>query len=64
MICKRCGKKTNVWTVSMFNTDECCVECINKEKEHPDYERALEEERRQCMMGNYNFQGIGKPSDL
>lgn len=64
MICKRCGKETDVWTVSMFNTEECCLDCINKEKQHPDYERAREEENRQCRLGNFNFEGIGKPADL
>lgn len=64
MICQRCGKETNRFRMSMFNTDECCPECIAKEQEHPLYKTARETERNEVLNGNYNFAGVGKPSDL
>ena len=64
MKCERCSKIINVWKMSFFNTDKCCMECIKKEKGHKLYKKAVEEEYRQCKMGNYNFKGIGLPNDL
>jgi hypothetical protein len=48
----------------MFNTDVICMDCKDKEKEHPDYDKAHEAEVDQIRSGNYSFQGIGKPADL
>lgn len=64
MICKRCKKETNVWRTSMFNTDDICPECIEKEKTHPDYPKAREAEHKAVLAVDYNFPGIGKPDDL
>ena len=64
MICERCGKETIMYTVSMFNTQEICTECMEKEQAHPDYERAVAADRAACMSGDYNFCGIGLPADL
>jgi hypothetical protein len=38
--------------------------CDKKERAHPDFKRAQEIERKAVQAGNYNFGGIGKPSDL
>ena len=62
--CDRCGIKTSITTMSMFNTDHCCLECINKEKKHPDYKYATQMELLAIQTGNYNFQGVGLPDDL
>lgn len=63
-ICDRCGKDTGVTVVSMFNTDVLCLECKRKERSHPDYDRAASVERTAVRAGDFNFPGIGKPSDL
>jgi len=50
--------------MSMFNEDILCMECKEKEKQHPDYNKAVDAEAAQVRAGNYNFKGIGKPADL
>ncbi len=62
--CDRCHKPSNITTMSRFNTDTICITCQDKEKQHPDYNRAVEVEMSEVRKGNYNFKGIGKPSDL
>ena len=39
MFCQRCGKETNTHIMSMFNTDDICTECKDKEIEHPHYKK-------------------------
>jgi hypothetical protein len=55
MKCDRCGKETNWFTVSMFNTDNICMECKAKEKKHPNYRKAVEADMAEIRKGNYNF---------
>jgi recombinational DNA repair protein (RecF pathway) len=62
--CSRCGTNTSVITMSYFNTDMICMECDKAEQAHPAYEEAKEKELEQCRMGNFNFEGIGKPEGL
>lgn len=62
--CDRCGKKTWVTIMSMFNTQEICMDCKDKEEQHPGYEAAREAESRAVRRGDYNFHGVGKPDDL
>lgn len=50
--------------MSIFNTQTCCLECIEEEKMHKDYERARRTELEEVKNGNYNFEGIGLPKDL
>jgi hypothetical protein len=50
--------------MSLFNTDMCCVDCIETERAHPDFPRARDEELKQLQAGNYNFPGVGLPPDL
>lgn len=64
MTCDRCGKETLIHTMSMFNTDVICMDCKEREKEHPQYVDAVEADNDQIRAGNYNFPGIGKPADL
>jgi len=62
--CDRCHKPTTTTMMSIFNTDYCCMECLDNEKKHPKYDEARDEELRQVQAGNYNFPGIGLPKDL
>jgi len=64
MICDRCKNQTYVLTMSYFNTDMICEECRTKERAHPLFEHAREEENKAVRGGNYNYPGIGKPKDL
>ena len=62
MKCDRCGKETNMHTMSMFNTDNICMACKDEERKHPRYKEALEAEYAACKAGNMNFAGIGWPA--
>lgn len=64
MKCGRCGKETDTFRMSRFNTDNLCPNCIKKEEAHPMYEEARRIEHEEVVKGNYNFPGIGKPDDL
>lgn len=59
MKCERCGKNTDMFTMSIFNTQYICMECKEKEKQHPRYEEAKRREYEEIKKGNYNFEGIG-----
>ena len=50
--------------MSLFNTQDICLECKNKEEQHPDYKEALRKDIEEINNGNFNFKGIGKPVDL
>ena len=63
-ICNRCLNKANPSIMSMFNEDILCMKCKDIEIKHPSYKQALEADIAEIKSGNYNFQGIGKPSDL
>jgi hypothetical protein len=58
-ICDRCGKETISTIVSMFNTDEICNECKEKERQEPRYKDAVAADEAAIRSGNYNFRGIG-----
>lgn len=62
--CDRCGKSVRALRMSMFCTEMCCQACLTKEKKHPKYKEAVEADRAACKEGNFNFPGIGRPSDL
>jgi hypothetical protein len=62
--CQRCFKETLATIMSRFNTDIICPECADTERAHPDYKRAQEAELAACKRGDYNFPGVGLPSDL
>jgi protein-arginine kinase activator protein McsA len=64
MRCNRCGKETNIVTGSYFDTTLICKDCDKKERAHPKFEEARRVEMEQVLKGNYNYEGIGKPSDL
>ena len=62
--CDRCGGDATTSLVSRFNTETCCMRCIDLEKKHPLYKEACHLEHEACAKGNYNFEGIGLPRDL
>lgn len=64
MKCNRCHTETNVHTMSMFNTQDICMTCKEKEKLHPLYEMAVRVELNEVKQGNFNFKGIGLPTEL
>ena len=63
-LCDRCKKILTSSSMSYFNEDICCNECLDKEKAHPKYAEAKRAENEQVKRGNYNFPGIGLPEDL
>lgn len=64
MRCQRCYNETRVHTMSRFNTQEICMDCVKKEEAHPAYENARKREMEEVRKGNYNYEGVGKPVDL
>tara|TARA_B100000900_G_scaffold236466_1_gene200778 strand:- start:12193 stop:12390 length:198 start_codon:yes stop_codon:yes gene_type:complete len=63
-ICERCGSETNITTMSWFNIQMICKSCDEKELSHKDIEKAKAKDLEQFKQGNYNYEGIGLPSDL
>ena len=59
MRCQRCGKVTNVTTMSWFNTQSICMDCSSKEADDPRCKEAKRAEVNAVRSGNYNFKGIG-----
>jgi hypothetical protein len=61
--CERCGRETNVTTMSWFNTKTICADgddsCSAREERSPGIEEAKRVETAAVQAGNYNFQGIG-----
>lgn len=58
--CRRCGKPTIATMMSMFNTQEVCMECIDAERQDPRYQEASNAEAAAIRGGNFNFKGIGR----
>ena len=64
MKCGRCNKETDNFTGSFFDMEMICIDCNKIEKAHPLYEEAKRIEHEQVVKGNYNYEGIGLPSDF
>ena len=62
--CDRCSGKTDVVTMSWFNTEMICKSCSERESKHHLIKKAKEVERAELLKGNRNFEGIGLPDDL
>ena len=61
-ICDRCGKSlADGFSMSCFNTDALCHECLEEERQHPDYQKAVDAELAALRSGNRNFAGLGWP---
>ena len=56
--CDRCGGELRVRQMSKFNTDVLCPQCIEEEKQHPNYEKAAAAEREAVRRGDRDFPGI------
>lgn len=63
--CDRCKKSLQgqPFRMSRFNTDLLCMDCVDKETRHPDYQIAVEAELAEVRKGNYNYPGIGYPGE-
>ena len=59
MNCDRCGKETSVHIMSMFNTEEICMDCKAAEEMRSDYKEAVETDNAAIRRGDYNFPGMG-----
>lgn len=57
--CARCGVDLLAWSMSYFNTDEICLDCVQDERKLPSYEVARQHEVAQVKAGNWNFNGVG-----
>ena len=50
--CDRCGKSLKDGRImSMLNTECICIECAEKERKYPDYEKACDAEYKQVKNG-------------
>jgi hypothetical protein len=58
MKCDRCKKETVVTTMSWLNTQTICMDCDEKEQDHPRFKEAKERERQEMLNGNYNYEGL------
>jgi hypothetical protein len=60
--CDRCHKSlADGFNMSRFNTDALCHKCLDAERQHPDYQKAVDAELAALRSGNRNFEGIGWP---
>ena len=62
--CDRCGNKTNITTMSMFNRQMVCLPCKHEEKLLPEYVNACKVELEEVRKGNMNFEGVGLPARI
>ena len=60
--CDRCHKSlADGFSMSRFNTDALCHECLEAESQHPDFQKAVDAELAALRPGNRNLAGIGWP---
>lgn len=57
--CARCGDRLVVSSMSYFNEDICCMDCLDDEKLAPGYGIARERELQAVKAGVRNFAGVG-----
>jgi len=57
--CQKCNTETNVHTMSIFDVTLICMECADREKNHPRYQTAKKAELEALVKGDPNFSGIG-----
>ena len=57
--CEKCGASLKDGrTMSAFNEDCLCLDCAEKEKHDPEYDKARKAEHEEIKKGNYNYKGI------
>ena len=50
--CDRCDKSlTDGFSMSRFNTDALCFDCLEEERQHPDYQKAVNAELAALKRG-------------
>jgi hypothetical protein len=59
MNCDRCGKETSVHIVSMFNTEDICMDCKAAEELARTTKDAVATDNAAIRRGDFNFPGIG-----
>ena len=59
--CQRCKGKTNSHTESVFDKAKICMTCRDREKRHPDFEKAACAFWKSRETGDSEFLGIGFP---
>lgn len=64
MICDRCQKDVMAFTGSFFNLQTICLDCAERERAHPDFQKAHDAEVAAVRAGDFNFRGIGLPNEL
>lgn len=64
MKCERCEAESLATMMSKFNTETICIDCKDREREHPQYAEADRAEMVAVRSGNMNFPGIGCPPSL
>jgi menaquinone-dependent protoporphyrinogen IX oxidase len=57
--CQRCYAKTFATILSMFNTEEICMDCKDAEEGRSDYDDAVKADQAAVRNGDINFKGIG-----
>jgi hypothetical protein len=63
-ICERCRRPSQVFSMSVFCEQLCCVPCLLRERAHPLFLEAAEAEEAAVRRGDFNFRRIGLPPDL
>ena len=57
--CDKCRKNLEAGrTMSRFDQSCLCLDCAEREKQDPEYEKVVQAERNEIRLGNYNFPGI------
>lgn len=57
--CDRCGGNLDGGrTMSAFSTECICMTCSDKEKQDPEYDKAVSADHEQIRCGNYNYSGL------
>lgn len=62
--CARCSVPVLVQRLGVFNADNLCTGCLEKETAHKDYPRALIANEYALETSNIAWEGLGKPDDL
>ncbi len=59
--CQRCGRESDSYTGSWFDTALICLSCSEVELSHPDLQYAHALETEEVKRGDLNFEGVGWP---
>lgn len=62
--CERCGRPARITTMSFFDTSTICLSCESREERHPRHRAAVEADEQAIKRGDFNYPGIGLPSDM